>query len=140
MQYSSMYSITLTHLSTRLSLNSKEKLWWWQVVTTKKISTVQTDNFKVPQGKWVASQVLSSGEWKFRVKPEFFINKHKVEKSNKSKHSIPQHENTLGLSSTKSEEQRKWLTSVDVTNLNSQSDPTVVAIWFQAKQGKHALN
>jgi len=28
----------------------------------KKILTVQTDNFEVPQGKLVASQVLSSGE------------------------------------------------------------------------------
>lgn len=38
--------------------------------------------------------------------------------SDKSKHGIPQHENILQLSSTKNKEQRKWLTSVDVTNLN----------------------
>lgn len=38
--------------------------------------------------------------------------------SDESKHSIPQHENTLQLSSTERKEQRKWLTSVDVTNLN----------------------
>lgn len=44
----------------------------------KKILTAQTDNFQVPWGKLVASQVLSSGEWKLRVKPGFLINKHQV--------------------------------------------------------------
>lgn len=48
--------------------------------------------------------------------------------SDKSKHGIPRHENTSELSSAESEEQRKWLTSVDVTNLNEQSDLTVAAM------------
>lgn len=50
--------------SIRLSLNSKKKPLWWQVATTKKILTVQTDNFEALQGKLVAIQELSSGEWK----------------------------------------------------------------------------
>lgn len=64
--------------SNRLSLNLKRIFDDDKLPPQKKILTAQTDNFEIPKGKLVASQVLSSGEWKFRVKPEILINKHQV--------------------------------------------------------------
>lgn len=104
----------------------------------KKILTVQTDNFEVAQGKLVASQVLSCGEWKFQVKPEFLINKHQVGlprwgaviKVNRAYLNMKIH---WSFPWQESKEQRKWLTSVDVTNLNEQTDLTVAAILVSNK-------
>lgn len=69
---------------------------------------MQTDNFEIPQGKLVATQVLSSGEWKFRVKPELLINKHEVgmRSTDKSKHCILQ----TWKYSTESEEEKEVVT------------------------------
>lgn len=78
---------------------------------------------KPRRGKLVASEQLSSGKWKLWEKPKFVINKHQVGRRLRGAEGVKVNTAYLNMRihrsspPQKAKEQRKWLTSLNVTKL-----------------------